>query len=34
MQKLLVTTALGYGLYEAWPHVLLVGYGSEWLLYA
>lgn len=34
IQKLLVTTALGYGLYEAWPHVLPVGDGSEWLLYA
>ncbi|QEW21467.1 Conjugal transfer protein TraG [Marinibacterium anthonyi] len=34
IQKLLVTTALGYGLYHSWPYVQPGSFGPEWWLYA
>ncbi|WP_300071796.1 type IV secretory system conjugative DNA transfer family protein [uncultured Ruegeria sp.] len=34
VQKLLVTTALGYGLHQSWPLIQSGGFGPEWGLYA
>jgi len=34
VQKLLVTTALGYGLHQSWPTVVSGAHDPEWWLYA